>query len=84
MRVTQHISNNDVLRAPAGDTVDVCRPAPITRTVYSDGTQSVATFWQPSDTDRLSIAAGGLVRVEVLGHTMPPMSVEVSAPKEQP
>jgi len=75
VRVTQHPSNNDVLAAPPGDTMEECRPAPITRTIYSDGTPSVATYWQPTEHERALLASGGIVRVEVLGQTMPPMIV---------
>lgn len=75
MRVTQHPSNNSVLRAPPGSTVEQCRPAPITRTQYQDGTDTVATYWQPTEAERQAIAAGALIRVEVMGVTMPPMIV---------
>lgn len=79
MRVTQHLTNNDVLRAPPGSTVDECRPAPITRTLYGDGTPSVATYWQFTAEERIAIAAGALLRIEVLGQTMPPMLATVEA-----
>lgn len=75
MRLIQHVSNNAVLGAPAGRSVEECRPAPITRIAYSDGTPAVATYWELTDEERTQIAAGGLVRVEVLGQTMPPMIV---------
>lgn len=75
MRVTQHPSNNDVLGAPAGSSIEECRPAPITRTLYADGTPSVSTYWQPTEAERAAIAAGAMVQVEVLGVTMPPMIV---------
>ena len=79
MRVVQHPTNNDVLRAPSGQTIEECRPAPITRTLYDDGTPSVATYWQPTDEERRAIAAGALIRVEVIGRTMPPMLATVEA-----
>lgn len=75
MRVTQHPPNNAVLAAPPGATVEECRPAPITRLRYSDGTVTVVTYWQPTDAERAAIAAGAAVRVEVWGSTMPPMNV---------
>ncbi len=77
MRVTQHPSNNAVLGAPPGMSIDECKAAPITRTRYSDGSASVATYWQLTDDERAAIAAGGMVRVEVLGASMPPMIVSV-------
>lgn len=79
MRVTQHRTNNDVLRSPAGQSIEECRPAPITRTLYDDGMPSVATYWQFTDGERAAIAAGALLRVEVLGSTMPPMLASVAA-----
>lgn len=75
MRVTQHQSSNGVLRAPAGSSIEECRPAPITRTTYQDGTDTVTTYWRPTDAERAAIAAGALIRVEVMGQTMPPMIV---------
>jgi hypothetical protein len=75
MRVTQHPSNNAVLGAPPGQTTEECRPAPITRCLYGDGTRTVCTYWQPSDEERSAIAAGALICVEVVGVTMPPMNV---------
>lgn len=75
MRVTQHPSNNGVLGAPPGMSVDECRAAPITRTLYADGTPSVTTYWRPTEAERAAIADGALVSVEVLGETMPPMIV---------
>jgi hypothetical protein len=75
MRLTQHASNNAVLAAPPGSTIEECRPAAITRIAYSDGTSAVATYWLPSARERELIAAGALVRVEVLGQTMAPMIV---------
>lgn len=79
MRVTQHASNNDVLRAPSGSTIEECRPAPITRTLYADGSHSVSIFWQLNESERLVIAKGGLIKIEVLGQTMPPLLLEVSS-----
>lgn len=82
MRLTQHHSSNAVLSAPAGMSVEECRPAAITRIAYSDGTPAVATYWEPSDDERKLIAAGAMVRVEVMGQTMPPMlmTIEGGAP----
>lgn len=77
MRSTQHTSNNDLLRAPPGATVDECRPLAITRIVYQDGIPAVQSFWQPTSEERAAIAAGALVRFECLGHTHPPMTLGV-------
>ena len=75
MQVVQHASSNAVLAAPPGATVEECRPAPITRCLYGNGTHSVATYWEPTAEERAAIAAGALIRVEVLGMTMPPMNL---------
>ena len=75
MRITQHHSNNEVLKAPDGMTVEECRAAPITRIGYSDGTPAIAKYWEPSQNERALIASGCKVRVEILGDVMPPMIV---------
>jgi hypothetical protein len=77
MRVVQHPSNNAVLGAPAGQTVEQCRPAPITRLRYGDGSLTVVTYWHPTDEEREAIASGALIRVEVAGYTMAPMNIGV-------
>lgn len=75
MRPTQHPSNNDVLRAPPGATVEECRPLAITRIQYEDGTPAVASFWEPSAAERAAIAAGASVQLIALGRTHPPLIV---------
>lgn len=75
MRSTQHPSNNDVLAAPPGSTVEECRPLAITRVVYEDGTPGVMSFWEPTDTERQAIAAGAPVCLIALGRTHPPVTL---------
>jgi hypothetical protein len=77
MRPTQHPSNNDVLRAPPGMTVEECRPLAITRVIYADGTRTVSSFWQPTEKEREAIAAGASVRFEAFGQTHPPVFLSV-------
>lgn len=76
MRPTQHPSNNDVLRAPSGATVDECRPLPITRLFYG-ATPAVVSYWQPTAEQLALLAAGKPVWLSVLGHTHPPLAIGV-------
>lgn len=78
MRPTQHPSNNDVLRAPPGATVEQCRPLPITRVMYGDpGVPGVVSYWQPSAEQLRLLNAGRPVWLSVLGVTHPPMAIGV-------
>lgn len=77
MKFIQHPSNNAVLASPPGMTVEQCRPLPITRVEYGDGTPAVWSFWQPTEAERAAIAAGAPVRFEALGHTHPPILLSV-------
>jgi hypothetical protein len=77
MRPTQHPSNNDVLRAPPGATVDECQPLAITRVHYDNGTFGVWSFWRPSEAERAAIASGALIQLCALGVTHPPIAVMV-------
>lgn len=77
MRPTQHPSNNDVLRAPPGVSIEECTPLAITRVQYADGLPGVWSYWRPTDEERAAIASGALVRLGVLGMTHPPMHLGV-------
>jgi hypothetical protein len=77
MRPTQHPSNNDVLRAPAGSTVEECRPLAITRIVFDDKTPGVVSFWLPTAAERAAIAGGAMIFMKVIGHTHPPVLIGV-------
>jgi hypothetical protein len=83
MRSTQHPSNNDVLGAPAGMSVDECKPLAITRVKYSDGMPGVWSYWEPTPEERAAIAAGALVRVGALGHTHPPIHLGVDGIEQE-
>lgn len=76
MRPTQHPSNNDVLQAPSGATVDECRPLPITRVRYGD-VPGMVSYWQPTAEQLALLAAGKPVWLSVLGHTHPPLAIGV-------
>ncbi len=77
MRPTQHPSNNDVLRAPAGATVEECRPLAITRIKYEDGTPAVWSFWKPTEQEIQAIAGGAVIRLSAIGQTHPPVHIGV-------
>jgi len=82
MRPTQHPTNNDVLRAPTGASIEECKPLAITRIRFSDGTPAVWSFWQPSDTERAAIAAGASIRLSAIGQTHPPVHIGVDGVEE--
>jgi hypothetical protein len=70
MKVIQHTSSNDV--TPQG--TQECQPAPCTRTVYA-GCETLTTYWETTPAERDAIARGALVRIEVMGGSMPPITV---------
>ncbi|CAG4887899.1 hypothetical protein [Paraburkholderia saeva] len=80
MNRTQHPSNNAVLGAPAGwDQQELpCSALPITR-VVADGVAHVVSFWRPTPDELKALAAGALVELWVVGHTMPPVALAVEA-----
>lgn len=77
MNPIQHPSNNDVLAAPRGASVDECRPLAITRVQYGNGVPGVWSYWQPTEQERQAIARGAAVRLSAIGHTQPPVLVGV-------
>lgn len=77
MRATQHTSNNDVLQAPPGASVEECRPLAITRVVYGDGTPGVWSYWEPTAAEMFAIKGGAKIKICFLGHTHPPVAVMV-------
>lgn len=83
MRATQHPSNNDVLRAPPGSSVDECRPLAITRVQYEGGAPGVWSYWRPNDTERAAIAAGADVCLMCMGRTHPPVLLAVDGVKPE-
>jgi hypothetical protein len=83
MRPTQHPSNNAVLRAPAGSTLEECTPLAITRVRYADDLPGVWSYWQPTPAERAAIAAGALVRLGVVGVTHPPVHLGVDGLQDE-
>jgi hypothetical protein len=74
---TQHPSNNDVLGAPPGISIEEVRPLAITRVSYPDGTQGVVSFWRPSAEQLALMNSGRCVWLSVLGHPHPPVMLGV-------
>lgn len=77
MQRTQHPSNNAVLGAPPGMSIDQCNALTITRMQYSDGTPVVVSYWTPTPEELQLIASGLPVRLAVLGTTHPPLMLGV-------
>lgn len=83
MKPHQHPSNNDVLAAPPGVSIDRCVPLPITRVLFQDkgqiveGAHAVASFWMPSVEEVERIVSGKAIRLIVWGRTHAPIAVEV-------
>lgn len=78
MNPTQHPSNNDVLRAPPGATIDECRALAITRVVYDPGaTPGVISYWRPSPEELKLLNEGRPVYLSCWGYTHPPVAIGV-------
>lgn len=78
MRPAQHTSNNDVLGAPKGETIDECQALPITRVVWPDHhVQGVVSYWRPTPDELRLLKGGAMVRVSVIGRTHPPLALGV-------
>ena len=78
MNFIQHPSNNGVLGAPPGMTIDQCRALPVTHTELG-GTPAIASFWQPSDEELAMLNQGKPVVIMALGDLHPPVAVGVEA-----
>lgn len=78
MNSHQHPSNNDILGAPPGMSIDQCSALPITRVIWEDtGTHGVISYWMPTADELQRLNQGHAVRLIVLGRTHPPLAVEV-------
>lgn len=77
MRLIQTDQCNAVLAAPAGATIEECRPAPIMRGRYSNGQEVVVTFWLPSSAELEQLNRGDPVALHVWGSTMAPVVMAV-------
>lgn len=78
MRPTQHPSNNDVLRAPQGVSVESCRSLAITRVLYgAERMPGVISYWQPSAEELALLNDGRAVYMSCWGGTHPPIAIGV-------
>ena len=82
MNKFQHPTNNSVLGAPPGVSIEQCTALPITRIQYQDGTNACISFWKPSVAELEKLNQGWAVAIELLGVTHPPLAVTVSDEKE--
>lgn len=73
MNKVQHPSNNAVLGAPPGMSIDECTALPITRVQYENNCFGVRSYWKPTEDELALLNSGGYVCLEVLGITMPPV-----------
>lgn len=76
MNRTQHPSNNGVLGAPPGQTIEECRALPVTHCTL-DGAPCVASFWQPDAGELARLNAGKPVILWVQGRTHAPLALTV-------
>ena len=77
MNRTQHPSNNAVLIAPEGMSIEECSALPVTRIQYADGSYTVASYWTPTSEELALIASGKSIRLIVLGSVLPPVILGV-------
>lgn len=82
MKPHQHPSNNDVLEAPPGVSIDRCVPLAITRILVHDKNElidahAVASYWMPTVDEVERIVSGKAIRLIVWGRTHPPLVIEV-------
>ena len=77
MNKIQHPSNNSVLGAPKGMSIEDCVALPITRIQYADGTLAVSSYWQPTEVELALLRQGKSVRITILGITHSPIILGV-------
>lgn len=74
---TQHPSNNAVLGAPPGASIEECGALPITRVRFEGGELGIVSFWRPTPAELALLQAGQPVRLCVMGTTHAPLSLGV-------
>lgn len=82
---TRHSSCNGALGAPDGWDQDQlpCDAIAITRSTV-EGYPCVSSFWRPTPEELALLNAGGLVVLGVIGHTMPPVMLDVTPAEPEP
>lgn len=82
MNKTQHRSNNDVLGAPKGVSIEQCEALPITRVHFPDGSEAVVSYWTPTEVELERLKAGKAVALVIWGRTHAPLWVGVDGDDE--
>lgn len=81
MNPVQHPSNNDVLGAPPGVSIEECRPLAITRVRYrmpnGGAIPGVVSYWQPTAEQLALLNEGKPVYLSAWGATHPPVVLGV-------
>ena len=80
----QHHTNNAVLGAPPGASIDECGALAITRIQYPDGTPGVISYWMPTADELARLNAGRPVALLVLGTTHAPICMLVDGDPSLP
>lgn len=75
MRHFQHPTNNGVLGAPQGVSIEACNALPVTH--HGSTLPMVTSFWRPEPEELAALNAGGFVMVTLWGQTHAPLKVEV-------
>ena len=79
---TSFDESNGVLDKPPGMTYDECEVLSVWRGESSDGVPLVVSQWKPTREELDEINRTGRVWLIVLGHTMPPASLDGNSPFE--
>lgn len=84
MNHINHPSTNALLGAPLDWDAEAhppCQPLPVT--VHDvEGVPVVTSYWKPTAQELKALAEGGSVVLHVAGGGMPPVALEVEAPKQ--
>lgn len=78
MKWVQSSAANAVLSPPANMSNEQCRPLPIIRFQYADGTVAVASEWLPDAKELELLNKGATVQLLFIGITHPPVILEVT------
>lgn len=77
MNKIQHPSNNLVLGAPPGMSIDECSALAVTRVQYKDGSIALRSYWKPSREELALLNKGFNVCLEILSESHPPVILSV-------
>ena len=77
MQRTQHPSNNAVIGAPKGMSIEECNALPVTIAKFDNGEPVIYSWWTPSAQELVLLNCGHAVRLAVLGNKQPPVAIDV-------